>query len=190
MNELIEWLTKKMEWSYKTFGSAERHLGVLKHIEKEIDEVRQNPQDVSEWIDIILLAFDGACRMGFTPEQVVKALISKQEQNTQRHWPPPGKDDEPSFHLEDKGCGVTAEEAWQLVVDTLELEMMHYARGSWLQCVRDSRLISYEMGCFQIEAKNNFVRDWLAARLTSAVRRMLTGIMNRAVEVEFVTKGR
>jgi hypothetical protein len=99
MKELVDWLTKKMEWSYKTFGTAERYIGVLKHIEKEIEEVRQNPQDISEWVDIIILAFDGACRMGFTPEQVVNALITKQEQNINRSWPPPPKDDEPSFHL-------------------------------------------------------------------------------------------
>jgi hypothetical protein len=102
MKELIEWLTEKMKWSYQTFGNSERHIGVLKHIEKEIEETRQNPNDVTEWIDIILLAFDGACRMGFTPEQVVTALIAKQEKNTQRRWPPPVPEDEPSFHLEEE----------------------------------------------------------------------------------------
>lgn len=102
MKELVDWLQAKMEWSYKTFGISERHIGVLKHIEKEIEEVRQNPKDVTEWIDIILLAFDGACRMGFTPSQVVNALIAKQEKNVHRSWPPPPLDDEPSFHLEDE----------------------------------------------------------------------------------------
>ena len=102
MKELVNWLTKKMEWSYKTFGTSERHIGVLKHIEKEIEEVRQRPQDVTEWMDIVLLAFDGACRMGFTPDQVVSALIAKQEKNTQRRWPPPVANDEPSFHLKDE----------------------------------------------------------------------------------------
>ena len=99
MKELVDWLNKKMEWSYKTFGTSERHIGVLKHIEKEIQEVYENPSDVTEWIDIIILAFDGACRMGFTPQQVVDAMISKQKQNLKRSWPPPPEDDQPSFHL-------------------------------------------------------------------------------------------
>ncbi len=102
MSDLVTWLDEKLEWSYKTFGTAERYIGVLKHIEKEIEETRQNPHDVMEWIDIVLLAFDGACRMGFTPRQVVNALIAKQEINKKRSWGPIPETDEPTFHIHTK----------------------------------------------------------------------------------------
>jgi chromosomal replication initiation ATPase DnaA len=81
---------------------------------------------------------------------------------------------------------MNAEQAWQLAVDELEVDM---PRMSFIARVRDTRLISYEMGRFRIEASDGYTRDWLAARLTSTVRRSLTGMMNRAVEVEFVVKG-
>ena len=80
---------------------------------------------------------------------------------------------------------MTAEDAWELAVDELQREM---PRAAWMIYVRDTRLISYEMGCFRIEATDEIAMAWLTARLTSTVRRMLTGMMNRAVEVVFVAK--
>jgi chromosomal replication initiation ATPase DnaA len=80
---------------------------------------------------------------------------------------------------------MNAEDAWELAVDELQREM---PRGTWNAFVRDTRLIEYQMGCFRVEADSEFARDWLAARLTSTLRRMLTGMMNRAVEIEFVAR--
>jgi hypothetical protein len=84
---LTEFLRKKNIWSVQTFGRSNGIEGVLRHIESEITEVRANPTDVTEWIDIILLAFDGAFRSGYTAEQVVSALIQKQAKNVRRQWP-------------------------------------------------------------------------------------------------------
>ena len=80
---------------------------------------------------------------------------------------------------------MNADQAWELAKWHLYQEMPRQAFDAW---VRDTRLISYEMGRFCVEAKSEFARDWLAARLTSTVRRMLTGMMNRAVEIEFVLR--
>jgi hypothetical protein len=101
LNGLIDWVEKKLEWSYKTFGTAERAEGVCKHIEAELVEIRANPTDVMEWVDVILLAFDGACRNGNTPQEVCEALIKKQQCNTQRHWQPISGNDEPTFHVKE-----------------------------------------------------------------------------------------
>jgi len=49
--------------------------------------VRQAPDDIMEWIDLVLLSFDGALRQGFTPEQVAQALDDKLTTNVFREWP-------------------------------------------------------------------------------------------------------
>lgn len=84
---LIEHLTRQREFSLRTFGPGPRAEGVCNHIEKEIDEVRKAPDDISEWIDIVILGFDGAMRQGFTPEQIAAALEAKQTKNENRKWP-------------------------------------------------------------------------------------------------------
>ena len=46
---LFNFLTRQMRWSKETFGPTPRTEGILKHIEKEIEEVRQHPNDLEEW---------------------------------------------------------------------------------------------------------------------------------------------
>ncbi|WP_297500564.1 dATP/dGTP pyrophosphohydrolase domain-containing protein [Ferrovum sp.] len=85
--DLVAHLHRQREFSLRTFGPGERTEGVLDHIQKEIFEVRENPKDISEWIDIVILALDGALRMGFEPEQIAEALEAKQAKNESRKWP-------------------------------------------------------------------------------------------------------
>jgi hypothetical protein len=88
MKTFVDHLRNQHEFSQKAFGPGERTEGVLKHIESEIEEVRQcKGEIVSEWIDIILLAMDGALRKGFTPTEIDSALESKLLKNTKRSWP-------------------------------------------------------------------------------------------------------
>lgn len=75
------------EWSERTFGPGERTVGVLDHIRKELVEIEAEPTDLEEWIDLLILGFDGALRMGFTPEQIVAGLVAKQRKNEGRTWP-------------------------------------------------------------------------------------------------------
>ncbi len=49
--DLVAHLHRQREFSLRTFGPGERTEGVLDHIQKEIAEVRENPKDISEWID-------------------------------------------------------------------------------------------------------------------------------------------
>jgi hypothetical protein len=96
---ISEYITNQKIWSQIAFGKGKRTEGVLHHIEKEIEEVRMEPYSL-EWIDIVILALDGAWRAGYTPEEIEKALIAKQEKNAKRKWPyPPPSDDVPSFHI-------------------------------------------------------------------------------------------
>jgi len=85
--DLIAHLHRQREFSEHTFGPGARTAGVIDHIRKELNEIEAKPDDVSEWVDVILLALDGAWRAGFSPEQIAKAIAAKQERNESRKWP-------------------------------------------------------------------------------------------------------
>lgn len=85
--DLIGHLHRQQEFSARTFGPGARTRGVLDHIEKEMREVEADPADLNEWIDIVLLALDGAWRAGHSPESIAEALASKQSRNEARQWP-------------------------------------------------------------------------------------------------------
>lgn len=85
--DLVDHVRRQAAWSLETFGPGSRTPGVLKHIRKELDEIALAPGDIEEWIDVIVLAIDGATREGATPEQVAATLAYKLEKNTRRQWP-------------------------------------------------------------------------------------------------------
>ncbi len=76
-----------------------------------------------------------------------------------------------------------AQRAWQAVYGQLQIDMPKAAYDTW---VRNTEFISYEDGSFIIGVQNAYARDWLQSRLSSTVVRLLTGIMNRTVEVRFI----
>jgi chromosomal replication initiator protein len=76
-----------------------------------------------------------------------------------------------------------AEQAWQAALGQLQMDMPKAAYDTW---VRDAELISYEDGTFIVGVHNAYARDWLESRLSSTVKRLLTGIMNRAIETRFI----
>ena len=75
------------------------------------------------------------------------------------------------------------EQAWQATIGQLQMEMPKASYNTW---VRDTEMVSYEDGSFIIGVQNAYARDWLESRLSSTVRRLLTGMMNRSVEVRFI----
>lgn len=76
-----------------------------------------------------------------------------------------------------------AEQAWKAALGQLQTEMPKAAFNTW---VRDTHVVSFEDGSFIIGVPNAYARDWLESRLSSTSTRMLTGIMNRTVEVRFI----
>lgn len=91
MMELERYLYKQMLFSMRAFGPGDRTEGVLDHMEKEAQEIRDavatGEPALPELVDQIILAFDGAWRSGATPEDIVHALEHKQEVNQNRQWP-------------------------------------------------------------------------------------------------------
>lgn len=82
-----EHLAHQREWSRATFGPGPRTKGVLDHIRKELGEIEADPTDLREWVDVLILAFDGAWRAGHEPQQIIDAIRDKQVRNEARTWP-------------------------------------------------------------------------------------------------------
>jgi len=80
-------LALQREWSESTFGPDPRVNGIVSHIRKELDEILADPTDLYEWIDVAILALDGAWRAGYSPKEIIAALVAKQQKNLLRKWP-------------------------------------------------------------------------------------------------------
>lgn len=78
---------EQKEFSEKTFGPGKRTKGLIQHISKELKEIEEAPTDLEEWIDVAILAFDGAWRAGWTPLEIENALVAKLNKNRSRKWP-------------------------------------------------------------------------------------------------------
>lgn len=85
--DLITHLERQRAFSERTFGPGRRTEGVSDHIRKELAEIAENPDDLSEWVDVILLALDGAWRAGHSPRDIACAIEAKQARNERRSWP-------------------------------------------------------------------------------------------------------
>lgn len=85
--DLVAHLKRQKAFSEKTFGPGMRTKGICDHIRKELEEIQAKPLDVREWVDVIILALDGAWRCGHTPEGIAKAIVAKQTKNEGRTWP-------------------------------------------------------------------------------------------------------
>jgi chromosomal replication initiator protein len=81
---------------------------------------------------------------------------------------------------------MNAEQAWQSVLGQLQMEMPRASFDTW---VRDTKPISYQNGKMVIGVRNAYARDWLENRLSSTVSRLLVGIVNASVNVDFVVNG-
>jgi hypothetical protein len=80
-------IATQREFSTRTFGPGPRTAGVLDHIRKELVEIEDTPYELGEWIDVLILAFDGAWRSGHEPDVVIMAYHQKMAINMERDWP-------------------------------------------------------------------------------------------------------
>ena len=80
-------LARPRKFSEKTFGAGTRLYGVLDHLSKEIEEVREAQTDPEEWADMAILVFDGVWRNGIPWQVFLDAIRDKQAVNEKRRWP-------------------------------------------------------------------------------------------------------
>jgi len=95
---LIEYIQKHHAWSQATFGTQVSTIRLIRHIEKELKEIEAAPYDLEEWIDVIILAIDGACRIGARPQEIAEALQIKQDKNIVRRFVVPTDPNQPAEH--------------------------------------------------------------------------------------------
>lgn len=80
-------IDRQRGWSAATFGPGPRLNAILDHIGKEMREIAAQPLDLAEWVDVIILALDGAWRAGWESQQIIDAIREKQARNEARSWP-------------------------------------------------------------------------------------------------------
>lgn len=86
--DLIAHLNRQLQFAKKTFGPGPRTEALCDHIAKELEEIKAKPDDVEEWIDVIILACEGAGRIeGVSSGDIVKVLKLKMDKNELRNWP-------------------------------------------------------------------------------------------------------
>lgn len=85
--DLVAHIERQRAFSEEVFGPGERYEGIADHIREELDELAESPLDLEEWVDVALLALDGAWRAGHSPEEIAKAIAMKQSKNELRKWP-------------------------------------------------------------------------------------------------------
>ncbi len=76
---------------------------------------------------------------------------------------------------------------WRMVLSELALQMPSATYDTW---VRDTVVIGYEDGEFIIGMPNAYARDWLENRLRHTIKRTLSSIMRRAVQIQFRVRPR
>ncbi len=76
---------------------------------------------------------------------------------------------------------------WRMVLGELALQMPASTFDTW---VRDTVVIGYEDGEFIIGMPNAYARDWLENRLRHTIKRSLSSIMHRAVQIQFRVRPR
>ena len=78
---------------------------------------------------------------------------------------------------------MNAQNAWQATVGQLQMEMSKASFDTW---VRSAEFIKCEKDTLTIGVQNAYARDWLDKRLTSTVCRILSGLLETPVNVEFI----
>lgn len=97
-----DYVNRQFLWSFRTFGPAANTESICSHIEQELTEIRKNPKDLEEWIDIIILGLDGALRCQgagkVVADDIRDALELKLEKNKRRSWIIPTDPTQPIEH--------------------------------------------------------------------------------------------
>ncbi len=80
---------------------------------------------------------------------------------------------------------VNAHEIWHAALGELQLQMTKATFDTW---VRPTRALAYEDGAIIIGVHSPYAKEWLENRLDTTIRRTVTGIVGRSMEVRYVVK--
>lgn len=79
------------EFTDRTFGDSNPRAKAL-HLMREAQEAADDPSDIVEWADCMILLLDGACKAGFDTSDLYDAVLRKMEINKTRKWGKPDAD--------------------------------------------------------------------------------------------------
>src|SRR5690606_41420186 len=82
--DFVAHLREQREFPLRTFVPDPQTTGVIAHIRKKLEELEADPYDLEGWIDVVLLACDGAWRHGHEPEAIAAALRATLQQHKRR----------------------------------------------------------------------------------------------------------
>lgn len=119
---LIRYIQAHVQWSTKTFGHGAHSTRLINHIRKELDEVAADPSDLEEWIDVIILALDGAWRAGYNAADIAKMLMAKLKKNQTRTFIISEDPDQPAEHDRGQEEGSTMKSS-RVTIKDLEEEI-------------------------------------------------------------------
>lgn len=74
-------------------------------------------------------------------------------------------------------------DAWQATLGQLQLQLNRATFDTWL---KGSEVLAYEDGEFVIRVRHTYAKDWLEKHLQSTILQILSGILGRSVQVNYV----
>jgi hypothetical protein len=88
LEKFNRFIKERDEFSFSTFGKPEVRGPIypLRHLQVEVQELMDNPDDPMEWADCFLLLLDAARRKGYSVDDLVDFGLQKLEINRNRTW--------------------------------------------------------------------------------------------------------
>jgi hypothetical protein len=161
----------------------------------EIDKIyRKSPTLVGNWLNFALAApnihnraglFRKGVRSGKQPPYQVERLPQQEPEYQETVEDDEITDSEPTEAAPWPELGSNAIRAWNMLITQLQMEMSKSTYETYLQ---ETGPVDYrpDDGIFVIGARSEYNRMWLEGRITSTCKRVLTGVLNRSVDVSFV----
>jgi len=76
-------------------------------------------------------------------------------------------------------------QTWASVLGELQLQMTRATFDTWL---KQTHAVAFEDGLFVVATHSAYAKDWLENQLQTLIKRTLTRIVGRAVEIKFIVQ--
>lgn len=150
---LVRFLRDLMEFQHEAFGDRQTIEGVISHVDEEVVEIKADPTDRKEWLDLMTLGVSAFRRLGDTPESLAEAWRGRLEVLKGRTYPD-WRTADPDKHINHVRC----DHDWAIWPETNGRERKCLKCGAVLQIVEHHQTILSDAKPIIREAINH-VRD-------------------------------
>jgi DNA-binding transcriptional regulator GbsR (MarR family) len=206
LNQVVYWDGKTTEpiGFYKTYPEWRKELGLSKY---QVSRVAKECERLG-LVNITFRKVYGTPKNHYLviwPEllKVISATVNKpdsEETELSEIEPSESEETSPSMDSQDSSTSLSIEEsttesyidieigitttskAWVSVLEQLKKEV---SRDVFVKYLEGTRPVAYSEGLLIVKAGSVYARDWLADRVTSTAQRLLIGITNQDVEIQF-----